>query len=94
LSVSQERYPDHEVIHIWKLEHLYEVLLNHQVLNEMMTPEFRTLSKADFVQEVRAAKAHGHAIDRAVRASSAPVNLGITSSDFSTQNHLVADTAH
>ena len=70
-SVSHERYPDHEVIHIWKLEHLHEVLVSHPVLHTMLSPEFRSLSKAAFLKDVRAAKAQGHKIDRAVKASRA-----------------------
>jgi acyl-CoA-binding protein len=70
-SVSHERYPDHEVIHIWKLEQLHEVLVSHPVLSTMLSPEFRSLSKAAFLKDVRAAKAQGHKIDRAVKASRA-----------------------
>jgi hypothetical protein len=70
-SVSHKRYPDHEVIHIWKLEQLHEVLLSHPLLSAMLAPEFINLSKEAFLKDVRAAKAQGHKIDRAVKASSA-----------------------
>ena len=70
-SVSHERYPDHEVIHIWKLRQLHEVLINHPKLNAMLSPEFQSLSKQAFLQDLRTAKATGHKIDRAVQAGMA-----------------------
>ena len=59
------------MIRIWKLEQLYEVLTTHQELNGKLSPEFQNFSKTAFLKDVRVAKAQGHKISRAVKASSA-----------------------
>ncbi len=65
-SVNRERYPDHEVVHIWKLSQLYGVLME-EPLNSLMHPRYRTLSRPEFTRHVLHAKAYGHKVDRAVR---------------------------
>jgi len=66
-SVSSEKFPDHEVIHIWKLSQLFACLKEHPILSRMMHPEYRDLSREEFVQHLREARVHGHKIDRALR---------------------------
>jgi hypothetical protein len=65
-SLCQEKYPGHEVIHIWELRQLYNILLNNPVLNKMMLPEFKNLQQSDFVEHLMKAKDMGHKIDREI----------------------------
>ena len=65
-SLCQEKYPGHEVIHIWELRQLYNILLNNPALNKMMLPEFKNLQQSDFVKHLMKAKDMGHKIDREI----------------------------
>jgi hypothetical protein len=69
-SVSHEKYPDHEVIVISKFKQLYKELTTHPRLKDRLSDDFKDLSREAFSQDLLAAKAQGHKIDRAVQASS------------------------
>ena len=66
-SVDEERFPGHEVIHIWKLEQLYEVLRDNPRVREVISPEYRELSREAFLRDLKQAKAYGHKLDRAIK---------------------------
>jgi hypothetical protein len=65
--LHHDKFPGHTVIHIWKLRQLYELLVENAEINQLMSPEYRRLTMADFINDLKEAKAYGHTIDRAVR---------------------------
>jgi hypothetical protein len=65
--LDYNKFPDHTVIHIWKLRQLYALLVENLEINQLMSPEYQRLTMADFISDLKEAKAYGHKIDRAVR---------------------------
>jgi hypothetical protein len=66
-SVDDARFSGHEVIHIWKLEQLYEVLRDNPKIRAIMSSEYHDLSRVEFVRDLKKAKAYGHKLDRALK---------------------------
>jgi hypothetical protein len=63
------RFRDHRVVVITRLKDLYTLLRTDPDITSLLRPEYRALTPSGFTGHLKAAKAYGHAIDRAVRAA-------------------------